>query len=115
MAWLVVNNLHNQDCQLYDNDIDINKELALVNLANLRLPSKTSFINVVRKIGKKWLINNYINCNKIDLIIFIITNLEIVVVNYLEKSIVICLCQVSKVDQPNPNNMNKISRDSVHI
>lgn len=54
------------------------------------------------------------NSNKIDLIKSIITRLETGIANHLEKSIIICLCQVSEVDQLDENNIKEISNKIIH-
>lgn len=51
--------------------------------------------------------------NKTDLIISIIINLGTGVANYLKESVIICPCQVLEVDQPNKNNVKKISEKIV--
>lgn len=51
-AQFIVNNLHNQNFQYYNNDIDIDNNLALVNLAKFSLPSKMSITDIVKKIYK---------------------------------------------------------------
>ena len=43
-----------------------------------------------------------------------IINLGIVVANHLKKSIIIHLCQVSKIDQPDENDIRKISNETVN-
>lgn len=52
--------------------------------------------------------------NKIDLITFIITSLGTAVANHLKKSNVIRLCQMSKIDESDENNIRKISNEIVH-
>lgn len=44
--------MHNQNFQYYNNDIDINNNLALVNLAKFILPNKISITDIVKKIYK---------------------------------------------------------------
>ena len=113
LAKLGADNWHNQGSQPFNNDIDTNKGLALVNLAKFRLPGKTSLADAVKEICKKWLINNYLISNKIDLITSMITSLGIAVANHLEEFIVICLCQMSEVDQSDENNIKEISDKTV--
>lgn len=88
--------------------------MALVNLAEFGLPGKIFFTDIVKRDCKRWLIDDYINGNKIDLIIFIIINLGNNIANHLEKSIVICPCQMSRVNQPNKNDIEEISDKTVY-
>lgn len=53
LAKFAVDNWHNQYSQLFNNNINIDNELVLVNLAEFELPSKISFANIVRRICKK--------------------------------------------------------------
>lgn len=43
-----------------------------------------------------------------------IINLGIMVANYLKESIIIHLCQVLKIDQPDENDIRKISDETVN-
>lgn len=88
--------------------------MALVNLVKFGLPSKTSLADVIRGIYKKWLIDDYLISNKIDLIISIITSLGIAVANHLEKSIIIHPYQISKIDQLDENDIREILDKKVH-
>lgn len=85
-----------------------------VNLAKFRLFNKIFFINFIKKIYKKWLIDNYMISNKTNLIPFMITNLEIDIANHLKKSIFISFCQISKIDQPNKNDNKKILEEIIN-
>lgn len=85
-----------------------------VNLVKFGILSKISLADAVRGVCKKWLIDNFVINNKIDLIISKITNLETEVANYLQKSIVICPCQVSKINRPNENDIIEISDEIVY-
>lgn len=87
--------------------------MALVNLAKFGLHGKISLINVIKEVCKKWLLDDYIISNKTDLITSIITNLGINIANYFKKSIVICLYQVLKVDQPDENDIQEISKETI--
>lgn len=60
------------------------------------------------------MINNYINSDKINLIISIITNLGIIMANYLKKIISLYLCHILKIDQSNKNNIKKILKNSLY-
>ena len=53
-----------------------------------------SIVDAVGRVCKNWLIDDYKNSHKIDLITFIITSLGTGVANHLKKSIVKCPCQV---------------------
>ena len=88
--------------------------MTLVNLAKFGLSSATFLTNAIRGICKKWLIDDYLISNKIDVITSMITSSGIVVANHLEKPIVIHLYQVSEVDQPDENDIEKISDETVH-
>lgn len=55
-----------------------------------------------------WLIDNYMISNKNKLITSIITNLKTALANNFKESIVICPCQVSKIDQVYENDIKKI-------
>lgn len=98
LAGLEADKWHNQDFHPFNNNIDTNNKLALVNLVKFGLLSKTSLADTVRGIYKKWLIDDYLISNKIDLIISMITSLEIAMANHLKKSIVIHPYQISKID-----------------
>lgn len=63
--------------------------MILVNLAEFRLLNKISFAEIIKKVCKNWLINNFIINIKINLIIFIIISLGIGIANHFKKSIVI--------------------------
>ena len=88
--------------------------MALVNLAKFGLSGKTSLADVIREIYKKCLIDDYLISNKIDLITSMISCLGTVMANHLEKSIFICPCQVSEVDQPDENDIMEILDKTVH-
>lgn len=53
LAKFADDNWHNQYSQLFNNYINIDNELILVNLAEFELPGKISFANTVRGICKK--------------------------------------------------------------
>lgn len=114
LAQFAADNRYNQGPQPYDNDIDTNNELALVNLSKFGLLGKTSLTNALRGVYKKWLIDNYINSNKIDLITFIITCLRTGVANHLKQSIIIRLCHMSGVDQPDEYDIKEILDEIIH-
>ena len=78
------------------------------------MPNKTSLADAVKKVCKNWLIDDYINSNKIDLIISMITSLGIGKSNHLKKSFVMCLFKVSKVDQPEKNDIKEILNVTVY-
>lgn len=48
LARLAANNWHNQGSQLFDNDINTDNKLALVNLAEFGLYSKTLLVDIIR-------------------------------------------------------------------
>ena len=114
LAELAADDWHDQGSQPFNDDIDTDNELALVNLAEFGLPSKTSLTYVVIRICKKWLIDNYLISNKINLITSIITSSGTAVANHLEKSIIIRPCQVPKVDQLDENHIREISDKTVY-
>lgn len=113
LARLVADDWHDQGPQPYDDDIDTDNELTSVNLAKFGLPGKTSLADVVRGVCKKWLLDDYMISNKIDLITSMITSLETGVANHLKESVVIRPCQVSELDQPDENNVKEISEETV--
>lgn len=114
MARLIADNWHNQGSQLLNDNINTNNKLVSVNLVKFELSDKISFANIVRNVYKKWLRGDYLISNKINLIISIITNWRTAMINHLKKFLVICPCQISKIDQSDENNIGEISNETVY-
>lgn len=85
-----------------------------INLAKFELPGKIFPTNTVRKVCKNWLIDNYKISNKIKLITSIITSSKTAMANHFKESIDICLCQVSKIEVSDKNDIKKISNEIIH-
>lgn len=88
--------------------------MALVNLAEFGLSGKISLADTVREIFKKWLIDDYLISNKINMITFMINSLRTAMINHLEEFIIIYPCKMLKVDQPDKNNVSEISDETVY-
>lgn len=82
-------------------------------MTEFRIYTKTLLANSVREIICKWIIDNYTNNSKIDIITILITNLWSEISTNKDNSIPIYYCQVTEIDSSDKDNIDNVSQNTV--
>lgn len=67
----------------------------------------------VKKTCYKWVVDNYTYNDKINIITILTTNLRSEIYFNKNNFILICHCQVFKINDPDKNNINNVNQDTV--
>ena len=105
----------------HDNSLDIadgNKDKVDVNSANIDLAelgvyTEVLLIDSIRKACYRWMIENYINSSRINIIIILTTYLKPEISTNKKDSIPVRHYQVAEIDRPDKSNINNISENNV--
>lgn len=96
-----------------DNEDKANGDSANIDLAEFGVHTETLLANSVKETCRRWVMEDYTNSSKIDVITTLITNLKADISINKKDSIPVYSCQVAKMDGLDKGNINNIIEDIV--
>ena len=86
-----------------------------IELVEFGIQPKTSLGDSIRETRQRWAIDNFTKCSNINLITSLIMNIKTEFAIHNEKSLLICGCQVAKIDSTDISDVNNINEDFVSL